>query len=211
MRGVVLPPGQRLVGVFVAAIIAVQLTLPDSVSLGPLWLVPLLEGLAVVSLVIPTLRDRSEAQVHAAAVAVGIVLVLATVANAVLLLRTLFEPTRETGGQLLAAGLQVLVINVLSFACIYWRIDSGGPQARAAGRGQDPDFLFPQQSSATTSWRPQPIDYLFTAFTNIVAFSPTDTMPLRQRTKLLFMLQASVSMVTIVVTLSRAINMMPSG
>ena len=73
-----------------------------------------------------------------------------------------------------------------------------------------PDFLFPQQASPTT-WRPGLIDYLFTAYTNIIAFSPTDTMPLTHRVKILFTVQSSAALLTIVITLSRAINLIPGG
>ena len=55
------------------------------------------------------------------------------------------------------------------------------------------------------------LDYFYTAYTNIIAFSPTDTMPLTHRVKLLFTLQSAISLVTILVTVSRAINMIPVG
>ena len=57
------------------------------------------------------------------------------------------------------------------------------------------------------AWTPRLPDYLFTAYTNIIAFSPTDTMPLSHRAKFLFTVQSSVSLVTILVTVSRAINL----
>ena len=69
-----------------------------------------------------------------------------------------------------------------------------------------PAIQFPQQASGM-KWTPTLPDYLFTAYTNIIAFSPTDTMPLSHRAKLLFTLQSSVSLVTILVTVSRAINL----
>ena len=56
-------------------------------------------------------------------------------------------------------------------------------------------------------WQPTLPDYLFTAYTNIIAFSPTDTMPLTHRVKFLFTVQSSVSLLTILVTVSRAINL----
>ena len=56
-------------------------------------------------------------------------------------------------------------------------------------------------------WQPALLDYVFTAYTNIIAFSPTDTMPLSHRVKVLFAIQSSTALVTIVVTLSRAINL----
>jgi hypothetical protein len=57
----------------------------------------------------------------------------------------------------------------------------GGPFNRAAGTDPHPDFLFPQMVSPEMGpehWEPRYLDYLDTGFTNVMAFSPTDTMPL---------------------------------
>jgi hypothetical protein len=72
------------------------------------------------------------------------------------------------------------------------------------------DFQFPQQA-AGQAWTPALVDYLYTAYTNIIAFSPTDTMPLTHRVKLLFTMQSAISLVTILVTVSRAVNLIPVG
>ena len=52
------------------------------------------------------------------------------------------------------------------------------------------------------------IDYLFVSFTNATAFSPTDTMPLSARMKLLFMLEAMASLVTVGLVAARAVNIL---
>jgi hypothetical protein len=79
------------------------------------------------------------------------------------------------------------------------------------GEVQAWDFQYPQQASGQSDWTPLLSDYLYTAYTNLVAFSPTDTMPLTRRVKLLFTLQSAIALVTILVTVSRAINMLPMG
>jgi uncharacterized membrane protein len=53
---------------------------------------------------------------------------------------------------------------------------------------------------------PDYLDYLFLAFNTSTAFSPTDTMILARRAKVLMMLQSMVSLVTIAVLAARAIN-----
>ena len=132
--------------------------------------------------------------------------------NALLLLLSLLSGTSESGVALLFAGFGVLIINVLSFGLVYWWIDGGGPGIRLAGEVTHPDFLFPQQGmEGQEKWHPTLIDYLFTAYTNIIAFSPTDTMPLTHRVKALFTVQSATALLTIVVTLSRAINLIPGG
>lgn len=105
----------------------------------------------------------------------------------------------------------MLGVNVLTFALIYWWLDGGGPRVRAMGEVEAWDFQYPQQASGQSDWTPRLSDYLYTAYTNLVAFSPTDTMPLTGRVKLLFTLQSAIALVTILVTVSRAINMLPLG
>ena len=57
-------------------------------------------------------------------------------------------------------------------------------------------------------WRPVYVDYLFLAFWTATAFSPTDALPLTPRAKLLMMAESSISLSTIIVVASRAINIL---
>jgi hypothetical protein len=49
---------------------------------------------------------------------------------------------------------------------------------------------------------------VFLAFTNATAFSPTDTLPLSQRAKLLMMAEAMISLLTIALVAARAVNIL---
>ena len=75
-----------------------------------------------------------------------------------------------------------------------------------------PDFIFTQQTLPPALTRrvyvPGYIDYLFLAFTNATAFSPSDTFPLTARAKLLMMLQALISLITIALGASRAVGIL---
>ncbi|MEY3732866.1 MAG: hypothetical protein RL347_225 [Actinomycetota bacterium] len=201
------------VAVIVVIIVAIQLPLPDVVTIGPTWLVPFIEiiGIPIVG-VLYLVAGAHQRVVRITMTAFLVFLVLASVMNAVLLLINLVNGFTESGGALLFAGFAVLAVNVLSFGVVYWWIDSGGPIARLSGHPRHQDFLFPQQGmDGMEHWQPSLIDYVFTAYTNIIAFSPTDTMPLSHRVKILFTIQSSTALVTIVVTLSRAINLIPGG
>jgi hypothetical protein len=57
------------------------------------------------------------------------------------------------------------------------------------------------------NWAPQFVDYLYVAFTGATAFSPTDTMPMSHRAKLLMMLEAILALIIISFVVSRAINL----
>jgi hypothetical protein len=197
--------------VIVLVIVAIQLWLPDSVTLGPIWLIPAIEVTGIPIMFLVALWRGSEAElVRSVMTAYLIFLVFACVTNAVLLLLSMLRGSDESGEYLLFAGFGVLTINVLSFGLTYWWLDGGGPGRRRAGTVTTWDFLFPQQGQNMT-WSPAMPDYLFTAYTSIIAFSPTDTMPLTHRVKLLFTVQSSTALLTIVVTLSRAINLIPGG
>jgi hypothetical protein len=115
--------------------------------------------------------------------------------------------------RLLTAGALVIVTNMITFGLLYWQLDSGGPVARVAHRVPWPDFQFPQTSAPDLSspdWRPRYADYLFVAYTNVFAFSPTDTMPLTRRAKGLMTLQSMISVAVGVVVIARVINVLPS-
>jgi hypothetical protein len=96
------------------------------------------------------------------------------------------------------------------FALWYWAIDGGGVERRLERHpGELPDFLFPLQQlehPAAKDWSPAFADYLFVSFTNASAFSPTDTLPLTVRAKMLMLTQAASSVLTLVMVASRAVN-----
>ena len=61
-----------------------------------------------------------------------------------------------------------------------------------------------------TGWWPGFLDYTFVAFNASSAFSPTDTLILSHRAKILMMVQSLISLVTVVVIAARAINTLNS-
>ncbi|MDQ6776920.1 MAG: hypothetical protein M3071_12055 [Actinomycetota bacterium] len=82
---------------------------------------------------------------------------------------------------------------------------------RTASEPRAPDFLFPQMGAPDPSlkgWRPAFLDYLYVAFTNASAFSPTDAMPLSVRVETLMLIQAIASFLTVGVVAARAVNIL---
>jgi uncharacterized membrane protein len=136
-----------------------------------------------------------------------LILGVATVAvgiSAVYLLQSLLRGQTQAGDLLRDAAL-LWASNVLVFALWYWELDGGGPAHRHHGQH---DFLFPQMTiqHKANEWTPEFLDYLFLAFNTSTAFSPTDTMVLARRAKVLMMVQSLISLVTIAVLAARAIN-----
>lgn len=101
----------------------------------------------------------------------------------------------------------IWLVNILTFSFWYWELDGGSPAQRHYKGYHSSDLLFPQiASDANTSWLPRYIDYLFFAFNTSTAFSPTDTLALSIRIKLLMMGQSLISLTLLAIIAARAIN-----
>jgi uncharacterized membrane protein len=204
-------PGQ----VAIAAAILISLALPSRLSVGPDWLVPAAEAVLFAGLFVPTLlRGPRRAKLnHEIVIAV---LVLGTVTNLVslgLLTDYLLSGGHARSSDLTRGGGVIWATNLLLFTVWYWLLDRGGPLKPAAVERAPvaPDFLFPQMTDekwAKPGWKPRFADYLYVSLTNQTAFSPTDTMPLLRRTKLLMGVQAVAAFITVGVILARAVNIL---
>ena len=177
-----------------------------SLTLGPPWL---LLAVIVVGVAAVRVARWREMWLVRRWLAVGL-LGLATVAvgvSAVFLLASLLRGRTEAADLLRDAAL-LWFSNILTFALWYWETDGGGPAHRHMRKGPQcsTDFVFPQMAVQHTEWMPEFVDYLFLAFNTSTAFSPTDTMVLARRAKVLMMLQSLISLVTIAVLAARAIN-----
>jgi len=194
--------------------IALQVALPPRLVVGPRWVLPVLEGLMLLSLVILSPQREVQAN-HPASRRIAIAMAaLVSLANAIslgLLTHLLLHHNVSNGRQLIISGVAIWLTNVLIFALWYWEADRGGPAQRAGGRDGPPDFLFSQMSDASRwypEWRPVFMDYLYVALTNATALSPTDTMPLSITAKGIMSLQSLISLVTIGLVVSRAVNIL---
>ncbi|MER7185245.1 hypothetical protein ABT404_38290 [Streptomyces hyaluromycini] len=194
--------------------IALQLMLPHRLAFQPYWALPVLEVVLLAGLIAGNPR-RVEPRTRWLRV-LGLVLMgVISLANgwaAVRLVAGLVNGTEgDDAGPLLLTGGGIWLTNVIVFALWYWEWDRGGPMARVLGRHQFADFLFVQMQSPETAppdWEPSFLDYLYLSFTNSTAFSPTDVMPLSHWAKMLMMLQSSVSLVTVVLVVARAVNIL---
>jgi uncharacterized membrane protein len=112
-------------------------------------------------------------------------------------------------GKLLLTGGAIWLTNVIMFSLWYWLFDRGGLYARMNVDDQYPAFMFPQMDATTLApqpWKPEYVDYLYLSFTNALAFSPTDVMPLKHWAKLTMLVQSLVSLMIAVLVIARAVN-----
>ena len=59
---------------------------------------------------------------------------------------------------------------------------------------------------AEPGWHPRLFDYIYISFTNSIAFSPTDAMPLTRRAKMLMVSESGVSALSILLVAARSVN-----
>jgi hypothetical protein len=176
------------------------------------WLIPAVpETLLVIPLAWHRPRRRLEQLGHRRTVALTLLGVV-SLANATLLvavLASLILGDETSGGQLLLKAITVWSTNVIAFGLWYWAFDRGGPVRRLQPSPPPPDFQFPQMENpqlAAPGWQPELIDYLYVSFTNSIAFSPTDAMPLSRWAKLLMLTESSLSSITVLLVTARAVN-----
>ncbi len=185
------------------------------------WLVPGLTVILLVPLALtipgsPLLRAatrRVEALRLSRRLLSLAVIALITAANALsitLLVHLLVNHAHTNAAPLLRAGIHMWVTNVLVFALWFWQLDGGGPLFRHVHPNYEHDFLFPQQmlDEPELRWQPRFVDYLYLAFTNATAFSPTDAMPLTIWAKVLMMVQSSASLLLAIMVVARAVNIL---
>ena len=205
--------------------IALYALLPETLLVGPRFVIPVLGVLLLVALIVvnPTRLTRQTRFSRIASLAVvGLIGVANTVAL-VLLLGALLASQVTDGRELLTAALQVWLTNIIVFGLAFWELDRGGPVART----QEPrdrlpaaDFRFSQDenddavtevsagSSKVSGWVPALHDYLYVSLTNSTAFSPTDTMPLTGRAKLLMGVESASALIISILVISRGVSIL---
>jgi hypothetical protein len=199
-------------------VILPQVLVPATMREGPPALVPLVEGVVVlVLLAVAAKPGPVPRSARPLILSLFAVLVLANTAAAVRLVTLILRSTPKgrtppTVTQLLIGAAIVLTTNIVTFALLYWQVDGGGPSGRLVRARPYPDFQFPQTSTeglAPPDWQPRFQDHLYVAYTNLVAFSPTDALPLTHRAKGLMAIQSLISLAVLVVVVSRVINILP--
>jgi hypothetical protein len=181
---------------------------------GWVWLIPTVpEAALLLPLAWSVPRHRLEQLGQRRTVALALVGVI-TAANMLALaalIASLLSAQEKSGGELLLKGATIWSTNVITFGLLFWELDRGGPIRR---REPDPppcDFQFPQDENpalAEPNWHPRLADYVYISFTNAIAFSPTDAMPLTRRVKMMMLTESAISATTVLLVAARAVNIL---
>jgi uncharacterized membrane protein len=197
--------------------VALQFGAPEAGRLVPRWVVPALELLLLAVLMIrdPGRIDARGRGSRRATIALVAVMTVATTAGVIVLIVDILDTNIHNvdANALLGRGAALWVTNVITFSFWYWILDRGGPGERAARSGIAPSFAFPENATpelAPDDWQPRYHDYLYLSFTNATAFSPTDTLPVQAWAKMAMMAESVLSLLTAIMVIARAINVLPS-
>lgn len=159
-----------------------------------------------------TLIHHRRRKIRQAAIVLTVIITLINFQSLFGVMKALLYGVKGTTGQsLLIDALNIWLTNIVVFALWFWNIDRGGPAARDLIKQPIVDFMFPQMNAdcpGHETWMPGFFDYVFVSFTNATAFSPTDTLPLSVRAKLLFMLESIMSLLTVGLVAARAVNIL---
>ncbi len=198
----------------IMAALVVQCLLPDRLSFRPHWVLPVLAGALLIGTIAanPVRMEAGSRRLRLMSLLLVAVISVANAFSAAELVGGLVHGSEGAdAGALLMTGGGIWITNIIVFALWYWEWDRGGPACRAAGTHPYPDFLFPQMQlpdMAPPHWEPGFLDYLYLAFTNATAFSPTDVLPMSRWAKMLMTGQSLVSLVTVALVVARAVNIL---
>ncbi|MFJ8802817.1 hypothetical protein [Streptomyces sp. NPDC102487] len=216
----------RLPGVLATlTAITLYLALPQQLLVAPRYVLPTLEILLLIPLVaINPRRLTRQTRVFRvlSLTLVGIIAVSNLVALGILINELVYAGVKD-GRELLVAALQVWLTNIIVFGLAFWELDRGGPVSRTqALRAELPlaDFRFSQDenddavqevadgASGSSDWVPTLVDYLYVSVTNSTAFSPTDTMPLTPRAKIMMSIESVSALLTSLLVIARAVSIL---
>ncbi|MGA3027936.1 MAG: hypothetical protein ABSF98_24550 [Bryobacteraceae bacterium] len=201
--------------VAVAAVGLLNMILPEPLSAGPFWLLLAIVAVLLVPVILTHRFGRYALNQRFAYILLGVVTAFLIYSVCALVLA--MTEHREPPSKLLLAAAVLWASNILVFASWYWRLDGGGPHARAIRPGHTHGaFLFPQMTmdeaerrhAGFGNWRPGFVDYLFLAFNTSTAFSPTDVPVLSRWAKVMMMMQSAISLATIALLAARAVNIL---
>jgi uncharacterized membrane protein len=203
-----------LVGILV--VVALTVILQTRVHLLPSWVPYLIAALILIPMAAVQLTRGAAIWLRVERVTTIVFVVIVTpltvtgLAN--IIHQIMAHATQMSGAELLESAIFAWITNVVAFSLLYWWLDRGGPERRILEQGIRPDWRFPQQDAppedVPEGWGPTYIDYLFLSFSTCTAFSTTETSPMTRRAKMLMMLEAAISLVTITAVAARAINVL---
>jgi uncharacterized membrane protein len=202
------------VQILMVVAITLHFLLPSEYIAGSRYLSGIAGVLLIIALGLTTPREKVFRSIGRR-INVILLIVLAGASNIYALVQVVDQLLSKghisDGRQLILAAVDIYLTNIIIFGLLYWEMDGGGPGQRALAKKHEHDLMFPQDQNEDykhPDWRPTFIDYVYVSSTNAMAFSPTDTLPLSRRAKMIMLLQATISLVVVALVAARAVNIL---
>jgi uncharacterized membrane protein len=202
------------VQIAMVAAIVLHFLLPSKYIAGSRYLSAAVGVLLIVALGLTTPREKVFRSLGRR-INVLLLIVLSGASNLYALFRIVDQLLAKghvsDGRQLILAAVDIYLTNIIIFGLLYWEMDGGGPGQRAKIHKHEHDFMFPQDQNEDykhPDWRPTFTDYIYLSSTNAMAFSPTDTLPLSRRAKMIMLAQATISLIVVALVAARAVNIL---
>lgn len=197
--------------VAVLVVIALHLSLPQSLMLVGDWVLPVVLAALLVPLMVGSPRRHQGAALWARRLSLVVLVVVAGIlfTSIGLLVNEILSVREVDAREVIWSAFALWVTSLVTFGLASWELDGGGPEQRHRTDGYVPDLLFTQLDRpevAAPGWRPVLADYLYVALTNSMAFVPSDAMPMTVRMKALMGFQAMLSLVVIALLAGWAIG-----
>jgi drug/metabolite transporter (DMT)-like permease len=125
--------------------IVLQLSLSNSLSVGPKYVIAGLEALLLLALfVVANRKHKFIYRIrHGMAVILIAIISLANISSLVLVISELFNHKIVSGKELIVSGLAIFLTNIIIFGLWYWSWSSGWRIDQKTSQPQI-DFMFPQ-------------------------------------------------------------------
>jgi hypothetical protein len=205
--------GRWSVILFLVVIFGFQHIINNRVIIYPEWFRFIFGGLLFASLIMVNITNGKPFWIKVENIVIIMSFVIVEIAVIkglyILVYDMIYRPKLESGLMLLLSSIVCWIINILAFALIFWKFDSGGPEERLIKPQYVGELSFPQVGFVRYKWwKPVFMDYFILSVNTSSALGPSDVVPLSLRYKVLMTVEALTSMAIIVIILSRAIGIL---
>jgi uncharacterized membrane protein len=198
---------------FVAVVAAVVIYsfLPSTFVPVPRYILPIIATLLAIPLIVLNPHHFTKETAWSRRLSFGLtgVILIFNQVEVVGIVQELLNGSAH-GSTVLLNAVQVWLTDVIAFGLLFWQLDGRGPVSRRLPGDPVPrDFRFPQEDTGKpTPWQPAFFDYLYFSLSNMMAFSPTDVMPLTTRAKGFMAIQAMTGFALLALVIARAVNIL---
>ena len=188
----------------IGIVILLQFLLDSALTVLPRLIIAGVEVFLLLILMVLAQMDTRSAVRRSASILLLALITFGNILSLILVGMSLFGSNSLDGKNLLISAFSIFITNIIIFGLWYWEMDYR--------RTDKPlHFIFAQEGAPDSrhindNWDPTFFDYVYISVVNATSFSPTDTLPLTHKAKLLMTLQSIISLIIVVLVTARAVS-----